>query len=275
MRVPDWDPAGPSPVRVGTASAVPRDGSAGAGRFDGAGLTPCPRMESDERTLHGYDGGGGAVGRPQLGQDVAHVLPHGAYVYAEVRRRSRWLLRPSASSSRTSRSRRVRSPPGQARRRSMIASESDAGDVAPAVGRVADRLRQRLGMGVLEQAADALRPRARRSTRAPAVAREDDDLHARSLVADRAVASAPSMTGMARSMSTTSGVRAFTSATASLPFAASPTTSRSRCPCRGGTSRPSRTIWWSSTIRTRVRCAAAMRLSCPTTRCSARSPSTR
>ncbi len=66
-----------------------------------------------------------------------------------------------------------------------------------------------------------------------------------------AVASAPSITGMRTSMRTTSGSRSRHCSWASSPFAASPTTSMSAY-VDSSTLRPSRTIWWSSTMSTRI-----------------------
>src|SRR4029079_11365104 len=68
----------------------------------------------------------------------------------------------------------------------------------------------------------------------------------------RPIAVTPSMFGMRRSISTTSGSRRRPIATPSLPSAASPTTSMSSWRSKN-TRRPIRTTEWSSTMRTRMR----------------------
>jgi hypothetical protein len=68
----------------------------------------------------------------------------------------------------------------------------------------------------------------------------------------RPMAVTPSMFGMRRSMSTTSGRSRRAIATPSLPSAASPTTSMSSWRSKK-TRSPMRTTEWSSTIRTRIR----------------------
>src|SRR6266540_4218566 len=65
------------------------------------------------------------------------------------------------------------------------------------------------------------------------------------------VAATPSMVGMRRSISTTSGRSRATRATASAPVAASPTISNSVCPASMPRS-PSRTTGWSSAITGRI-----------------------
>ena len=67
----------------------------------------------------------------------------------------------------------------------------------------------------------------------------------------RRVASRPSISGMRMSMSTTSGRSRPTSATASAPSAASPTTSMSSAE-PSSTTKPLRTSAWSSATATRI-----------------------
>jgi hypothetical protein len=65
------------------------------------------------------------------------------------------------------------------------------------------------------------------------------------------VASMPSITGISRSISTTSGTRRRAMATASSPLPASPTTWRAGSSSRNPRS-PRRTTLWSSVIKTRI-----------------------
>ena len=67
----------------------------------------------------------------------------------------------------------------------------------------------------------------------------------------RPIAVTPSMFGMSRSMSTTSGSSRRAIATPSDPSVASPTTSMSGCSSKN-MRRPIRTTEWSSTMRTRM-----------------------
>ncbi|CAM5480413.1 hypothetical protein SALBM217S_06998 [Streptomyces griseoloalbus] len=65
------------------------------------------------------------------------------------------------------------------------------------------------------------------------------------------VASMPLSSGMRMSIRTTSGASSRTCSTASRPLTASPTTSMSGM-ALSSTEKPSRTIIWSSAIRTRM-----------------------
>ena len=121
-----------------------------------------------------------------------------------------------------------------------------------AVARGADRRRDIVGLGVLEQETGGARRDGRYDPLLFDGAGQRDDFDLRARRPELAVASTPSSRGRLRSMTTTSGRSDSVAVSASRPSAASPTTSMSSKIARNSR-RPRRTIAWSSTRSTRVR----------------------
>ena len=240
-RWPGRPPARPS--RWSTTRAVGRGRACSTANSAACVRLVRPELGQDVRDV----GPGGPLGHPELlgdrpvGQAARDAGEHVAFAGRQAGPRP--AVRPPSAGRRRPRrrasgGRRSRPRPDRGGPRRHAAARIAAGQV--------------VRLGVLEQ--EAARAGLERG-RDPVLldeARDRDDLDRRVAALSSAVAAMPSMPGISRSMTTTSGSSAAAMSSAAAPSAASPTTSRSSCRSRKSRM-PRRTIAWSSTIRTRIR----------------------